>query len=144
MTALVNAKPDGYTILATTEAAQILNPSLFKKLPYDPQKQMAPVSLLVKALLVFLVPANSPVNTRQQFVDMAKSRSATDPVRYGSAGAGGTGHLPFEALAIDNNLKLIHAPYKGGGPLLQICLAVSWKPDCSAARLPNSMSRAAS
>ncbi|UUZ62678.1 tripartite tricarboxylate transporter substrate binding protein [Polaromonas sp. P1-6] len=118
-TFLIRAQPDGYTIMASTEAAPILNPSLFKKLPYDPDKQMVPVSLLVKAPLVLVVPASSQANTMKQFVEMAKARSATDPVRYGSGGAGGTGHLPFVALASDNNLTLIHAAYKGGGPLLQ-------------------------
>lgn len=115
--ALAKARPDGYTLMASTEAAAILNPLLFAKLPYDP-KQIAPVSILVKAPLVLAVPASSPANTLKEFIAMARSRAA-DPVRYGSAGTGGTGHLPFVQLASDHRLQLIHVPYRGGGPLLQ-------------------------
>jgi tripartite-type tricarboxylate transporter receptor subunit TctC len=116
--ALAKAHPDGHTLMVSTEATAILNPLLFKKLPYDPEKQIAPVSMLVKAPLVFTVPASSPANTMKQFIEMAKARSG-DPVRYGSAGAGGTGHLPFIAFAQDHQLVLIHVPYKGAGPLTQ-------------------------
>lgn len=117
--ALAKAKPDGYTLMASTEAATILNPLLFKKLPYDADKEIQPVSILVNAPLVLAVPANSPANTLREFIDMARARSAANPVRYGSAGAGGTGHLPFIQLASDHQLNLIHAPYKGAAPMLQ-------------------------
>jgi tripartite-type tricarboxylate transporter receptor subunit TctC len=117
-TALAKAKPDGYTLMASTEAASILNPSLFRKLPYDPDKEIVPVSIIVKAPLVLAVPANSPANTLKEFIEMARAR-AGNPVRYGSAGAGGTGHLPFIQLASDHHLQLIHAPYRGAGPMLQ-------------------------
>lgn len=116
--ALAKAKPDGYTIMVSTEAASILNPLLFKKLPYDPDKEIAPVSILVRAPLVLAVPANSPANTLKEFIDQARAR-ANNPVRYGSAGAGGTGHLPFIQLASDHQLQLIHVPYRGAGPMLQ-------------------------
>ncbi|MCZ4314848.1 tripartite tricarboxylate transporter substrate binding protein [Comamonadaceae bacterium G21597-S1] len=116
--ALAQARPDGHTIMASTEAASILNPLLYKKLPYDPAKQIMPVSILVRAPLVLAVPANSPASSLREFIDMARARSA-NPVRYGSAGAGGTGHLPFIQLASDHQLQLIHAPYRGAGPLLQ-------------------------
>ncbi|MDP3799218.1 MAG: tripartite tricarboxylate transporter substrate binding protein [Polaromonas sp.] len=116
--ALAKAHPDGYTIMASTEAASILNPLLFKKLPYDAAKDIAPVSILVRAPLVLAVPSSSPANTLREFIDMARAR-ASNPVRYGSAGAGGTGHLPFIQLASDHQLQLIHAPYRGAGPMLQ-------------------------
>jgi tripartite-type tricarboxylate transporter receptor subunit TctC len=116
--ALAQARHDGYTIMASTEAASILNPLLFKKLPYDAEKQIAPVSILVRAPLVFAVPASSPANTLKEFIDMARAR-ASNPVRYGSAGAGGTGHLPFIQFGSDHQLQLIHAPYRGAGPMLQ-------------------------
>ncbi len=117
-TALAKSKPDGYTLMASTEAASILNPLLFKKLPYDAGKDIAPVSILVRAPLVLAVPAQSPASTLKEFIDMARARAA-NPVRYGSAGAGGTGHLPFIQLASDHQLQLLHAPYRGAGPLLQ-------------------------
>lgn len=117
-TALAKARPDGYTIMASTEAASILNPLLFKKLPYDAAKEIAPVSILVRAPLVLVVPSSSPANTLREFIDMARAR-ALNPVIYGSAGAGGTGHLPFIQLASDHQLQLIHAPYRGAAPMLQ-------------------------
>ncbi|HSV71667.1 MAG TPA: tripartite tricarboxylate transporter substrate binding protein [Methylibium sp.] len=118
--ALAKARPDGYTLMASTEAATILNPLLFKKLPYD-VKEIAPISILVRAPLVLAVPVNSTTNTLKEFIALARARAA-DPVRYGSAGTGGTGgtgHLPFIQFARDHGLQLIHVPYRGGGPLLQ-------------------------
>ncbi len=122
-TALAKARPDGYTLMVSTEAAAILNPALFRKLPYDPAKDLVPVSLLVRAPLVLAVPASSPANTLREFIDIARARSASDPVKYGSAGAGGTGHLPFVQLASDHQLQLVHVPYRGAGPMLQDLLA---------------------
>lgn len=116
--ALAKARPDGYTLMASTEAAAILNPLLFAKLPYDAQKDLAPVSILVRVPLVLAVPADSPAGTLKEFIAMARSR-AGDPVRYGSSSPGGTGHLPFIQLASDHRLQLVHVPYRGGGPLLQ-------------------------
>jgi tripartite-type tricarboxylate transporter receptor subunit TctC len=120
---LAKARPDGYTLMVSTEAAAILNPALFKKLPYDAAKDLVPVSLLVRAPLVLAVPANSPANSLREFIDMARARNASDPLKYGSAGAGGTGHLPFIQLASDHQLQLVHVPYRGAGPMLQDLLA---------------------
>ncbi|HSV83188.1 MAG TPA: tripartite tricarboxylate transporter substrate binding protein [Ramlibacter sp.] len=117
--ALAKARPDGYTLMASTEATSVLNPLLFRKLPYDPDKEIQPVSILVKAPLVLAVPASSPIGTMKEFIESARARSAANPVRYGSAGAGGTGHLPFIQLATDHQLQLIHVPYRGAGPMLQ-------------------------
>lgn len=117
--ALAKARPDGYTLMASTEAASILNPLLFRKLPYDPEKEIQPVSILVKAPLVLAVPASSPINSMKEFIELARARGPSNPVRYGSAGAGGTGHLPFIQLATDHQLQLIHVPYRGAGPMLQ-------------------------
>ncbi|ODU62353.1 MAG: hypothetical protein ABT05_07715, partial [Lautropia sp. SCN 66-9] len=119
---VARAAPTGYTILIGTEASYVLNPLLFKKLSYNPQTQLAPVSLLVRAPLVFLASPKSAANSMKEVVDMAKSRGR-DPVRYGSSGVGGVTHLPYAGLARDHGLTLIHVLYKGGAAVMQDLLA---------------------
>lgn len=120
--ALAKGAPDGYTLLASTESTILLNPLLYKKLPYDPSRQFTNVSLLARSPLVFTVPASSPVNSIEEFVALARKRQA-EPMRYGSTGIGGPTHLPFESLAHDNKIALTHVPYKGGMPVMQALLA---------------------
>lgn len=119
---LVKTQPDGYTLMAATEAAILLNPLLYKKLSYDPSKQFENVSLLARSPLVFTVPATLPVDNMKQFVEYAKNRKSK-PMTYGSTGVGGPTHLPFESLMSDNEISLTHVPYKGGMPVLQALLA---------------------
>ena len=116
------AAPNGYTILIGTEASYLLNPLLFKKLTYNPEKQLAPITLAVQAPLVFLASASSKANTMKEFIELAKSRKG-DPIRYGSSGVGGVTHLPYANLSREHGLTLIHAPYKGGGAVMQDLLA---------------------
>ncbi len=116
--AVARAAPNGYTILIGTESSYVLNPLLFKKLSYNPDTQLVPVSIAVRAPFIFLASPNSAANTLKEFVEMARGRTG-NPVRYGSSGAGGPTHLPYAKLARDNKLELIHVPYKGGGAVLQ-------------------------
>lgn len=120
--AVAHAPPNGYTILIGTEASYVLNPLLFKKLSYNPDTQLATVSLVVRAPLVFLASPGSKANTLKEFIEVAKKRS-NDPVRYGSSGVGGVTHLPYAGLARDHGLQFIHAPYKGGAAVMQDLLA---------------------
>ena len=113
---------DGHVILAASESALLLNPLLYKKLPYDPGKQLASVSLLVKAPLVFTVPASSPVKTMKEFISYARDRRS-NPVPYGSQGVGGPPHLAFSTLMRDHSIELLHVPYKGGVPVMQALLS---------------------
>ena len=96
-----------------------MNQFLFSnKLSYDPEKDFAPVSFLLKSPLVLVVPANLPVNSLQDFIALAKSRAATKRLTYGSAGPGGVLHLPMAMFAKQNGLEMTHVPYKGVAPLL--------------------------
>lgn len=112
---VARARPDGHTLLLATEVPLTLNPFLMSKLQYDPQKDFAPVSLLLKSPLVLVVPTGLPANTLKEFVALARTRK---PLTYASAGPGGVLHLPMAMLAKQNNLEMIHVPYKGVAPLL--------------------------
>jgi tripartite-type tricarboxylate transporter receptor subunit TctC len=117
--AAARAQPDGQTLLLATEVPLTLNPHLMSKLQYDPQKDFAPVSLLLSSPLTLVVPASSPVNSLHEFIAYAKSRAAAgNPLAYGSGGPGGVLHLPMAMLAKQNGLDMTHAPYKGVAPLL--------------------------
>lgn len=114
---VAKSAPDGYTLFAATEAALTMNPHLYKKLPYNPQKDFTPISRLISVPMVFFVPANSRANTLKEFVELA--RKATDkPMSYGSSGAGGIVHLPLVMFEKQENLKMVHVPYKGAAPLI--------------------------
>ena len=112
------ARPDGYTFLLCTEAPLLLNQFVYSKLTYNAEKDLAPVSHLLSAPLTLVVPAALPVKTLDEFVALAKSRSESKPMTYGSAGAGSVLHLPMVTLEKHNGLKMVHVPYRGAAPLL--------------------------
>lgn len=119
---VAKSAPDGYTLLASSEAGIVLNGLLYSKLPYNPEKDFAPVSRVLQVPMVLFVPVNFPANTLREFVAVAKSRT-DKPVAYGSSGLGGAGHLPLAMLAKENGLTMTHIPYKGAAPLVQDVLA---------------------
>jgi tripartite-type tricarboxylate transporter receptor subunit TctC len=112
---VAKARPDGYTLgMVTVDITT--GPSLYKKLPYDPAKDLAPLSLLAKSPLMLLVRQTLPAKTLKEFVEYAKANPGK--VSYGSSGMGSLSHLAGEMLARLANLKMLHAPYKGAGPAL--------------------------
>ena len=123
---VAKARPDGYTFFLCTEAPLTQNQFIYSKLSYNPETDFAPVSRMVSATLAFVVPTTLPVNTLEEFIALAKSRGATKPLIYGSAGVGGVSHLPMAMFAKQNGLDMVHVPYKGVAPLV---------PDVVAARV---------
>jgi len=114
---VAKSAPDGYTLFAATEAALTMNPHLYKKLPYNAEKDFAPISRLISVPMVFFVPVNSKANSLQEFIHLA--RNAKDkPLTYGSSGAGGIVHLPLAMFTKQEGLEMVHVPYKGAGPLI--------------------------
>ena len=114
---VAKSAPDGYTLFAATEAALTMNPHLYKKLPYNAEKDFAPISRLISVPMVFFVPMNSKANSLQEFIRLA--RNAKDkPLTYGSSGAGGIVHLPLAMFTKQEGLEMVHVPYKGAGPLI--------------------------
>jgi tripartite-type tricarboxylate transporter receptor subunit TctC len=111
------ANPDGYTLMLGHVGTLAVNPALFgKKLPYDPNKDFAPVTLVAKVPNVIAVSEKSPNKTLADFVADAKKNPGK--INYGSAGNGSAGHLAMEYFSSEAGIDLVHVPYKGSGPML--------------------------
>jgi len=109
--AVAKAAPDGYTLLLASDAVFTLNTSLYSKLPYDPVKDLAPVSKLVTANLLLVTRPDFPANSVKEFIDYAKQNPGK--LSYGSVGAGGVNHLAMSWFNSLNRLQMEHVPYKG-------------------------------
>jgi tripartite-type tricarboxylate transporter receptor subunit TctC len=113
---VVRAAPDGHTLLMGTIGALAINPTLHKNLPFDPQADLAPVSLSGEVLNVLAVPADRPWRGLREFIAAAKARPNTRA--YGSSGVGGAGHLAGALLDRTAGIQTVHVPYRGGGALI--------------------------
>ena len=105
--------PDGHTLLliSTTHA---VNPSLFAKLPYDPIRDFAPVTLIAATPFMLAVHPSVAANSVTELVTLARGKPGT--LNYGSSGAGSSIHLTTELFRAAANIQLTHVPYKGSGP----------------------------
>jgi tripartite-type tricarboxylate transporter receptor subunit TctC len=108
---------DGYTLMLATDPTMSLNPYLFQKLSYDPQKELTPITRVAVANMAMVVPASLPANSLKEFVSYAKANP--DKVTYGSSGIGNGTHLSMAWFAKQNQLDIVHVPYKGLAPVLQ-------------------------
>jgi tripartite-type tricarboxylate transporter receptor subunit TctC len=111
--ALLKADPDGYTLLVATAAGFAAAPALGQKLPYDVEKDFAPVGMLGLFPLVVNAAPMLPFTTLKEFIAYAKERPGQ--LNYASAGVGGTNHLVFEMIMRAAGIKLAHVPYRGAG-----------------------------
>lgn len=116
MEAVAHAAPDGYTLLTALTAQLAVNPALYKKLPYDPVKDFAPISLFADGPYLLVVHPSLPVKSVKELVEFA--RKNPDKISYASSGNGSGGHLAAELLKSMTGIKMVHVPYKGGGPAL--------------------------
>ena len=112
---VAKSAPDGLTLMldATNHA---VNPSLLPKLPYDPEKAFAPVTLLALFPNVVVVHPAFPVNSIKQLID--KARAEPGKISFASSGNGSAQHLAAELFRQRAGLEMVHVPYKGGGPAL--------------------------
>jgi tripartite-type tricarboxylate transporter receptor subunit TctC len=111
------ANPDGYTLMLGHVGTLAVNPALFgKKLPYDPNKDFAPVTLVAKVPNVIAVSEKSKYKTLGDLIADAKKNPGK--INYGSAGNGSAGHLAMEYFCSEAGIDLVHVPYKGSGPML--------------------------
>jgi tripartite-type tricarboxylate transporter receptor subunit TctC len=113
--AAARAAPDGYTFMVTTMSTTVNNRILFTKLPYDPDRDLAPITQLSYGTVLFVGPGNAPYNDLKGFIAWAKGK---DRVTYGSWGVASWGHLAGQILAREAGLKLEHVPYKGDVPAI--------------------------
>lgn len=113
---VARAAPDGYTVLMGTVATHAINPALYTKMPYDPVKDFAPVSLLVNVPNVVVVHPSLNVKSVSELIALLKANPGK--YEYASSGIGTPLHLSgalFESMA---DVKMVHVPYKGAGPAM--------------------------
>ena len=118
---VAHAAPNGNTLWLTSVGAVAINPALYEKLAYDVQKDLQPVSLVVRNVEVLVVPANAPYNTGAEFV--AAAAKAKQPLTLASSGTGSVPHLAMELLADAAKVPLLHVPYKGAAPAITDVIA---------------------
>ncbi len=118
---VAKATPDGYTLLVGDIGTYAVNPNLYRRIAYDPGKDLAPVTLTARHLLGLIVPAGSDITSVQQLVDKARARPGA--LNYGSAGIGSPHHLAMALFERTAGVQMNHVPYKGGAPLAADMLA---------------------
>jgi tripartite-type tricarboxylate transporter receptor subunit TctC len=118
---VAHATPDGYTVLLGTSAGMSINPLLHKKLPYDVQRDFAPVSLVVINPQALVAHPALPANTVQELIKLARAKPGQ--INYASPGVGSPNHMGMELLKSMTGINVVHVPYKGGGPAMTELLA---------------------
>jgi tripartite-type tricarboxylate transporter receptor subunit TctC len=108
--------PDGHTLLLVAVATYTINASLYPKLPYDPHKDLAPVSILAGAPYILVVHPTLPVRNLKQLIALDRARPAE--LNYSSGGTGTGPHLATEVLKANTGMTAVHIAYKGAGPAL--------------------------
>jgi tripartite-type tricarboxylate transporter receptor subunit TctC len=119
MEVVASSPADGYTLLMSYVGTHAINGSLYKKLPFDPEKDFAPVATLATLPFVVVTKADSKIKTVPDLVSAAKKETLT----YGSAGNGSVNHLLGEMFNSAAGVKLMHVPYRGAAPAMQDLMA---------------------
>ena len=117
--AVAKAAPDGYTLLFVLSGTLTANPALYRKLPFNVEKDLRPISLLVGSSQMMVVHPTVPVNTLAEFVAYAKKQ----PLNYAHAGPGSGGHLAMEYFRTMAGFDAVQVPYRGNAPLVIDLLA---------------------
>jgi tripartite-type tricarboxylate transporter receptor subunit TctC len=112
--AVAKAAADGYTLLVSTNGVFAINKALYKSMPFDPQKDLAPVSLLATAPQMLVVNPSLGLRDFNQFLEHVRRNPGK--LSYGSVGAGSASHLTMELLKNDAGVFIVHIPYKGFPP----------------------------
>lgn len=127
-TFVAKAPADGYTLLLTGNATTSLNPLILERMPYDADKDFAPISMVTRSPFLVVASAELGVNSLAELLDLARAKPGT--LAYASNGTGGIIHLGMELLSQEAKVQLNHVPYKGFAPAL---------PDLVSGRTPVSM-----
>jgi tripartite-type tricarboxylate transporter receptor subunit TctC len=107
---------DGYTLYIGNNATVGINTLIYKQLPFDPIRDLAPVSLVAESQTILVVHPSVPVKSVPELIAYAKARP--DQLNFGSTGTGGLSHLAGELLKTSAGIRMAHIPYKGTGPAL--------------------------
>jgi tripartite-type tricarboxylate transporter receptor subunit TctC len=110
------AAPDGYTLLLGSSGNLAVNPSLFRKLPYDPLRDFQPISLVTSGPQVLVVSLSVPARSVKEFIALAKAKPGQ--LNFASGGSGTSNHLAFELFKLSTGTEIVHIPYKGSGQSL--------------------------
>jgi len=113
---VARAAPDGYTILFGTGGGTFLTPLMLPKVPYDPMRDFAPVTMLVQSPQVLVTHPSVPANSLQELIALAKAKPGA--LNFASVGTGTSPHLGGELLQTLTGTKIVHVPYKGTAPAM--------------------------
>jgi tripartite-type tricarboxylate transporter receptor subunit TctC len=119
--AVAKSAPDGYTLLVAINGPVAVNKHLYKSLPYDPDKDLLPISLLASAPQMLVVKPDLSVSDFKSFIGYAKNNPGR--LSYGSVGAGSASHLTMELLKSEAGVFIVHIPYRGFPPAVTDMLA---------------------
>jgi tripartite-type tricarboxylate transporter receptor subunit TctC len=111
---VAQAAPDGHTLLLCTDSLIVTNPSLYKNMPFDPLRDLAPITPTTLNQFILSVHPSVPAKTLPEFVDYA--RRASPALAYASSGLGSQHHLFMEMLKARAGIDLLHVPFRGGAP----------------------------
>ena len=117
----IKAGGDGYTLLMSSSGPLAVNPGLYAKLPYDPLRDLAPITLVASVPLFLVAHPSLPANNVPELIALAKQRPGQ--INYASGGSGVTNHLVMEMFKSAAGVDLVHVPYKGGPPALTDLIA---------------------
>ncbi|MDO9435927.1 tripartite tricarboxylate transporter substrate binding protein [Hydrogenophaga sp.] len=115
-TQAAHSRPDGYTLLFSFLGTHVLNPSLYKNPPYNPQTQLEPLAPAAAYNHVLVVSPNLPVSNIKEFVEFGRANPGK--LNLGTVGVGSGGHIIGSALAKRFDMAVVHVPYRGSGPVL--------------------------
>jgi tripartite-type tricarboxylate transporter receptor subunit TctC len=121
MELVARSAPDGHTLVFALSAQLAINPGLYPKIPYDPVRDFAPITLFGSGIYILVVHPSLPARSVKELIALARKRPGE--IAYSSSGSGSGGHLAAELLASMAGIKLLHVPYKGGGPALMDLIA---------------------
>ena len=117
---VINAAPDGYTLVLGFDGTMVINPHVFIPSPFDPLKDLAPVGKIGDAILILVAYPGVPYKSLQELI--AFSKKEAKGISYGTSGIGGTPHIAGELLNQQTGSNLVHVPYKGGGQAISDAL----------------------
>jgi tripartite-type tricarboxylate transporter receptor subunit TctC len=118
---VAGAAPDGYTVMSVEQGSMVFNTALYSKLPYDPQRDLAPVCDMIRAPLLLVVNAGFPASDLKSFIDYAGKQAGK--LNYGSPGRGLAHQLAMEAFKQRTKLDIVDVQYKGIAPVVQDVVA---------------------